>query len=249
MPTPIARALIGGLAHDIPARDAKLRRLVPQRLLGYRDAVGAALDAERRHPGASRWTEGLLMYRGDRPEYSFYAKRAGASALTTASPHALWRVISAIGGDNGYYYMDVLWKLRAGMDLMVGGKGLDRGHARPAELVVGGRIDCWTVMALEPERRLTLRFDMRAPGAGVLEFVIEPRGDGRTLLTITAYWHPHGVRGLTYWYAMIPAHVFLFKGMVAEIAERAEAGERHAGRVVAGAAVATPGRAGFYKRP
>ena len=235
VPTPIARALIGGLAHDIPARDEQLRRLVPQRLLGYRDAVGAALDAERRHPGASRWTEGLLMYRGARQDYAFYAKRAGASAQTTASPRALWHVIAAIGGDTGYYYMDALWKLRAGMDLLVGGRGLDRGHARPAELHVGDRIDCWTVMALEPERRLTLQFDMRAPGAGVLEFVIDPRPDGRTLLSITAYWHPLGVGGLSYWYAMIPAHVFLFKGMVAAIVARAEASERHAGRAMAAA--------------
>jgi hypothetical protein len=78
-------------------------------------------------------------------------------------------------------------------------------------------------MALEPERRLTLDFGMRCPGAGVLEFEIEPVDAGRTRVTVTAYWHPQGVWGLLYWYALVPAHLFIFKGMTREIARRAEA--------------------------
>jgi hypothetical protein len=76
---------------------------------------------------------------------------------------------------------------------------------------------------MEPERRLTLGFGMRAPGAGVLEFEIIPHESGRTTLTITAYWHPNGVWGLTYWYAFVPAHLFIFEGMAREIVRRAEA--------------------------
>lgn len=228
VPTHVARALIGGLGHDIPADDAELRRLVPQTLLSYREAVRAALEAERRHPAAARWTEGSFMHRGARHDYAFYAKRAGASTTTTASPHNMWKVVSAIGGENGYYFMNVLWGVRAGMDRLVGGPGLGRGRTNPDALAVGDHVDCWTVMAVEPERRLTLRFDMRAPGAGVLEFVIAPQPDGHTTLTVTAYWHPQGVWGLSYWYTMVPAHLFLFRGMVDAIARRAELIERHA---------------------
>ena len=39
VPASIARALIGGLKHDIPARDEALRRLVPQKLLTFRESV------------------------------------------------------------------------------------------------------------------------------------------------------------------------------------------------------------------
>jgi hypothetical protein len=46
------RALIGGSKDDIPAHDEALRRLVPQSLLTFRQAVEAALDAV-----AARWTE------------------------------------------------------------------------------------------------------------------------------------------------------------------------------------------------
>jgi len=223
VPTPVARALIGGLGHDIPADTRALRRLVPQDLLGYREQVRAALDAERHFAVPARWTEGLLMFRGNRQENAFYAKRAGATAHTTASPRALWDVISAIGGDNGYYYMNTLWDVRAFMDWMVGGPGLARGRRDPHHLRLGDHIDSWTVQAMEPERRLTLGFGMRAPGAGVLEFEIIPHESGRTTLTITAYWHPNGVWGLTYWYAFVPAHLFIFEGMAREIVRRAEA--------------------------
>ena len=81
---------------------------------------------------------------------------------------------------------------------------------------------------MEPERRLTLHFGMRAPGSGVLEFELEPLADGGTKITVTAYWHPQGAWGLSYWYAMIPAHLFLFRGMTEAIARRAELLERRA---------------------
>jgi uncharacterized protein YbjT (DUF2867 family) len=240
VPTAIARALIGGLKHDIPADTTALQRLVPQKLLGYRDQVAAALDMERNQPAAARWMEGSLMHRGSRTDYAFYAKRAGATVRTSASPASVWHVLQSIGGQNGYFYMDILWDVRAGMDRLVGGPGLSLGRTNPAELHPGDHIDCWTVMSMEPERRLTLHFEMRAPGSGVLEFEILPAADGRTTLKITAYWHPQGVWGLSYWYAMIPAHLFLFRGMAEAITRRAELIEQRAGHGTAATGALRP---------
>jgi len=223
VPASIARALIGGLKHDIPAHDAPLRELVPQRLLTFRESVVAALDAERAHTVAARWTEGALMFRGGRHDYAFYAKRAAGSAVARAAPAALWRVVSQLGGDVGYFYGGPLWVIREWMDWAVGGPGLTQGRRHPTELRVGDTIDYWTVLALEHERRLTLDFGMRCPGAGALEFEIEPVDAAHTRVTVTAYWHPQGVWGLLYWYALVPAHLFIFKGMTREIARRAEA--------------------------
>jgi hypothetical protein len=78
------------------------------------------------------------------------------------------------------------------------------------------------VIGVEPQRRLTLQFGMKAPGAGVFEFEISPDANGLTRVTATAYWHPAGVWGLLYWYAMIPAHLFLFRGLTRAICRRAE---------------------------
>jgi len=226
VPANIARALIGGLKHDLPANDAELRRLVPQQLLGFRASVEAALQAERTHTVAARWSEGLLMFRGFRLDNAFYAKRASGNAVGCASPAAVWHTVATIGGDNGYYTMQVLWWIRGVMDWLVGGPGLTKGRRHPTDLRIGDRIDYWTVLALEPERRLTLHFGMRAPGSGVLEFEVDPETaptpGHRTRLTITAYWHPQGVWGLLYWYALAPAHLFIFRRMTRAMMRRAE---------------------------
>jgi uncharacterized protein YbjT (DUF2867 family) len=223
VPASIARALVGGLKHDIPADDAELRRLVPQRLLTFREAVDAALQAERDQEVTARWTEGAFPFRAFRHDYAFYAKKASGSATTTASPATLWKVVTALGGDNRYYTLGFLWWLRELLDWLVGGPGFTHGRRHPTDVRVGDAIDYWTVIGIEHERRLTLSFEMRAPGAGILEFEIEPCGDGTTRLTETAYWHPQGVWGLLYWYALVPAHLFLFERMTRAIARRAEA--------------------------
>ncbi|MDX1733337.1 MAG: DUF2867 domain-containing protein [Halioglobus sp.] len=230
VPTNIARALIGGLHHNFRADDAALRALVPRELLGVRDAIDAAFAAERDHTLAARWCEGAFDARDFRHDVAFYAKRASGSATSTASPGALWRQVTAIGGDNRYYYMNALWTLREVIDWCVGGPGLGRGRRHPQELRLGDAIDHWTVIALVPERRLTLHFGMRAPGSGVLEFDIQPLADQETRVIVTAYWHPQGVWGLLYWWALVPVHRFIFRGLAAAIARRAEAaGLQHAG--------------------
>ncbi len=229
VPANVARALIGGLRHDFHADDAALRALVPQRLLDFDEAVAEALAAEARHAVAARWTEGAFMFRDYRPDYAYYAKRAGAEATTGASAGSLWRVVSAIGGENRYYAYDLLWTLREAADRLVGGVGLRRGRRDPDELRVGDVVDSWRVTGVEPGRRLTLGFGMKAPGAGVLELEVEDLGDRRRL-AVTAYWHPAGFLGLAYWHAMFPAHLVLFRAMVREIARRAlalDAGPRN----------------------
>lgn len=222
VPANIARALIGGLKHDIPARDEALRRLVPQRLLDFGESVDAALRAERENTVAARWTDGVMMFRGFRQDHAFYGKRAGGSAVTTASPEALWRIVCSIGGANRYFYMNFLWWIREAMDWLVGGAGFTRGRRHPTDLRLGDTIDYWTVIGIEPQRRLTLDFGLKAPGSGVLEFELEPLPDGTTRLTETAYWHPRGIWGLAYWWVLVPAHLFIFRGMTAAMARRAE---------------------------
>jgi uncharacterized protein YbjT (DUF2867 family) len=229
VPSNIARALIGGLKHDLPARDAELRRLVPIKLLNFRESVSAALQAEMTHSVAARWSEGLLMFRGFRLDNAFYAKRASGYAVGPATAEAVWQTVATIGGDNGYYCMSWLWLIRGVMDWLVGGPGLTRGRRHPTELRIGDRVDYWTVLALEPGKRLTLHFGMRAPGSGVMELEVapapsspEPTHSHCTRLTVTAYWHPQGVWGLLYWYALVPAHLFIFRAMAKAMLRRAQ---------------------------
>ncbi len=229
VPAPVARALIDGLKHDIPADDCALRRLVPQRLLSFREAVAEALAAERQQRVPGRWTEGAFALRRFRHDYAFYAKRAGADIETAASPRALWRVVTSLGGSTGYFTMNWIWKLREGIDWLLGGRGFMRGRRDPQSLRLGDAIDYWTVVGLQPDRLLTLDFGLKAPGAGILEFVIDPLPGGRARLSITAYWHPQGFWGLLYWAVLVPFHIFIFKRMVRAIVARAEGSVPEAG--------------------
>ncbi len=85
---------------------------MPQPLLTFREALRAALEAEWRHQVPGRWTEGAFPHRAFRHDHALYAKRAGGAAETSASPSRAWQVITAIGGANRYYALDVLWWTR-----------------------------------------------------------------------------------------------------------------------------------------
>ena len=64
--------------------------------------------------------------------------------------------------------------------------------------------------------------EMKAPGFGVLEFTISEMS-GEREIHMCAHWHPAGVWGLLYWYALLPAHLFIFGSSTRAIARRAEA--------------------------
>jgi hypothetical protein len=155
-------------------------------------------------------------------DYYRFRHSAGDSAEAAASPAAVWDVLEGIGGDNRYYALDTLWTVREAKDAMLGGEGLKRHRTSPGILKIGDRIDSWTVLAVEEHRRLALLFGMKAPGTGVLEFLLH-HDEPRTKLTVTAFWEPRGIPGWLYWKAMEPAHGFLFKRMTREICDRAEA--------------------------
>ncbi len=222
VPTNVARALIDGLEHDVIADDRAIAELIPIELDDFKQAVQSARESERANTLVAHWVEGSIVCRNFNPEYAFYAKKAGGEAATRAPASAIWREVMAIGGTDGYYYANSLWLLRRSLDWLVGGPSFRRRRRHPTELRVGDVVDAWRVIALEPERRLTLLMEMRAPGSGVLEFEILDRGERRAVRA-TAYWHPAGPLGLLYWFALLPLHRVLFRGLTAAIARRAEA--------------------------
>jgi len=222
VPTNIARALIAGLEQDVLADDAAIRSLIPLSLKTYREAAEAALAAERATEASPRWTEGSMVFRQNRPDFAFYAKQMSGEAVTFAPADAVWREVAAIGGENGYYFLDVLWRVRGCVDELAGGVGLRRGRRDPHDIAVGDTIDFWRVVAVEPGRRLTLLAEMKLPGSAALDFELTPEAQGRTRVRVTAYFHPAGAPGLLYWHALTPAHALIYNGLASAIVDRAE---------------------------
>ncbi|MDJ0761301.1 MAG: DUF2867 domain-containing protein [Woeseiaceae bacterium] len=222
VPTSVARALIGGLSQDVVAQDRRLESLIPQDLLDFDAAAAEALNADRRHEIPAHWVENAVVCETFSPDYGFYAKQASGETISTASAEAIWSVVCRFGNDGDFFYARALWWIRRVMDWLVGGPSFRRRRRHPDRLRVGDVIDAWRVIAMEDRRRLTLVMELRAPGAGVLEFSIEDRGDDRRV-GVRGFFHPAGAWGLLYWYVTLPVHAMLFNGSAREIASRAEA--------------------------
>ena len=226
----IARPLAEGLRNPVVCRDNEAARLMPQRLLGVREAIRVALDqtAQReietgwfdagRIPGDPDWAGGTVFT--DRREVE-----------VAATPADVFAALSRIGGQTGWYGADWLWRIRGALDRLAGGPGLRRGRRDAERVAFGDGIDFWRVTGVEPERRLALRAEMRLPGEALLEFVVEPvpgRPD-RCRLVQTARFLPRGLLGLAYWYAVLPVHGIVFARMLQGIRRAAEAARAQPG--------------------
>ena len=126
-----------------------------------------------------------------------------------------------IGGDTGWYFGDLLWKLRAFMDKLAGGPGFTRGRRAAETPAVGDHLDFWRVLAVDPPRRLLLLAEMKLPGQAMLEFRIDRQEGGPTRLSMTPSFLPRGLWGLAYWWTFYPSHAYLFKNMLTHMARAA----------------------------
>ena len=216
VPPSTARALIQGLKHDLLADARPLQACIPQSLISFDDAVRATLEEEKNLNQASNWGYDPQAHARWRPDYGYYPKQAGFHLRTQATSHQLWTVINQIGGPVRYFFGNPLWVARGWIDRLIG-HPLPSGRPARPWLQTGDKVDSWKVIVVEPEKTLSLLFGMKAPGLGRLTFSLVDRGQWREL-DVRAWWHPHGIPGLLYWLAMMPAHLFIFRGMAKRIA-------------------------------
>jgi uncharacterized protein YbjT (DUF2867 family) len=123
--------------------------------------------------------------------------------------------IWSIGGVNGWYSFNFLWKIRGFLDKVFGGIGLRRGRTHETELNIGDALDFWRVIyADKPKGRLLLYAEMKLPGEAWLEFVIS-----EGMLIQTATFRPKGLIGRLYWFSVWPLHGLIFKGLITKLTE------------------------------
>ena len=123
--------------------------------------------------------------------------------------------IWSIGGQNGWYYGNWLWKFRGFIDKLFGGVGLRRGRTNTNTIHAGEALDFWKALyANKEEGRLLLFAEMKLPGEDWLEFKIE---SGELIQTAT--FRPLGLLGRFYWFLVLPFHGFIFKGMLTKLTE------------------------------
>jgi len=225
----IGRQLLEGMRSDSVVTSNRARELFPQiRPRGYREAIRRALANEDREFAETHWSDAMSS---GVPAKSWHGVRFGARRIDSravdldTSPVQAFAPVARIGGTSGWYYANALWRLRGLIDLAAGGIGLGRSRRHPEQLRPGDSLDFWRVEAVEPNRLLRLRAEMRLPGRAWLQF--EVTGDGPVVLRQTATFEPAGLFGLLYWYSLYPLHAAMFKGMLAAIARATRQGGRN----------------------
>ena len=216
----IAKPLAEGLKNPVVCRENRIKKLIPQELLTVRQAIHAAIRKLTHHEVETNWSMAGPIP-GD-PDWAGGKMFQDARRITIAAPPwAAFAAICRVGGGHGWYAADWLWRIRGWMDLMVGGPGLRRGRRDPEKVGFGEALDFWRVVGLVRDERLTLRAEMKLPGQAQLEFRIHPEPGGTCDLEQVAKFQPRGLAGLLYWYAVVPFHFFVFKGMLRGIQREA----------------------------
>ena len=225
IPVGISAPLIDGLRNDIVVTNGLARELFPE--IEPRDYGAAAvgviddLDAGRIE---TAWSDAQGTSNSSERPVRLETQEGMILELRwrkVAAPiMAVYKVVSGIGGDRGWYHANWLWWLRGMIDRALGGSGLRRGRRHPDNLRIGDALDFWRVEALEEGRLLRLRAEMKLPGQAWLQYKVWEGDDGATHLEQTAAFIPKGLAGLAYWHALYPLHGWIFSGIVREIAKR-----------------------------
>ncbi|NLT65334.1 MAG: SDR family oxidoreductase [Acidobacteria bacterium] len=231
VPMQICRCLLEYWHGDLLCRDQEIRRIVPFRLLGYREALVRALSREEQDRVYTRWSDAYP------PDYDLAMKlheldglptyQSSYSLVTDKDASALFRSICRIGGREGWFNSNWLWRIRGAFDRMLLGVGTSRGRKSATSLEAGDVIDFWRVEDYRVNERLLLRAEMKLPGRAWLEFRIDQL-NGRNSLSVTAYYQTKGLWGRFYWYVFLPFHIFIFRDLIRQI-ERTSVGIRTPG--------------------
>jgi uncharacterized protein YbjT (DUF2867 family) len=217
----LAKNLVNSMKIEVICRPNNLVSLLNIHLIDYNTSIQLAFDKIEQHQVLSSWKDaqtsnilkqGITHYIEVPVNGCFKDVRKRKIENLDAAVAKIW----SIGGKTGWYYGNWLWELRGFMDQLVGGVGMRRGRRSDVDISTGDALDFWRVLvANKAEKRLLLYAEMKLPGEAWLEFKIDENNN----LTQTATFRPLGVMGRLYWYAVLPFHGAIFKGMIDNIAK------------------------------
>ncbi|MHA2276823.1 MAG: SDR family oxidoreductase, partial [Candidatus Kariarchaeaceae archaeon] len=201
----VIHPLIESLRNEVICADFEISNYIPEVLISAKEAIRRAIAESKQailhislqHDG---WIPPIEWSHLGDPEWSggsrYYDRRA---AVVTGDITSIWEKIESIGGNNGWYHGNFLWRIRGFIDQLIGGPGIRRGRDHPTELSQGSILDCWRVRRVEKYKELLLSAEMKLPGHGTLNFKISPVKNGKILIEQVACFVPHGLLGVLYW--------------------------------------------------
>jgi len=229
LPYGLARPLVDSLINDVvvhPERD--IRRHIDHEPFTLDEAIQRALAVVGDMEIKTSWMDSAPNNTPASPMPQDPDWAGGTiyqdiqEVTTTASPAALFATVSGVGGARGWYVAKPFWTMRGWLDKLIGGVGMRRGRRHPDELRVGDALDFFRVEAHDPPQLLRLRAEMKVPGDAWLEWRITDNDPGRARLRQLARFHPRGVAGRAYWWALLPIHKVIWKQLAQRLVADAE---------------------------
>lgn len=221
----IAKLLVQSMKNDVVCKETSVRDVIPQELYTYREAIQMAFARIEQNMVISSWTDSAssslsrldVNQHIEVPSNGCYKYRKWVEIDKDKADEVANRFFN-IGGQNGWYYADTLWRMRGIIDKLIGGVGMSRGRRSDVDIEPGDTLDFWRVLLVDRKNhRLLLYAEMKLPGEAWLEFSII-HNNNRCILKQTATFRPIGIMGRNYWYSMLPFHFFIFRNMIKQIA-------------------------------
>lgn len=223
VPDSITECLMEGLKNEVICQDETIKVLIPFKPLSYKEAIIRAMSREEQDKVHTRWSDAYppahtLALKLNELEGKV-AYTVTYSLITNKGASSLFGSICKIGGREGWFHGNWMWRLRGGIDRVLLGVGSARGRRSYSTLKVNDVIDFWRIEDIQENRKLLLRAEMKLPGKAWLEFNLKEEGNKR-ILNVTAYYDTHSLFGKIYWYICLPFHHFIFHNLIKEIERR-----------------------------
>lgn len=216
----LAVALVNSMKIEVVCRDNEINTILGIEPISYQASLERAFSTIESNEVISSWKDAFISSSFNHnlsefiqvPTFGCYKDtREKSFTNRDGCVNKIW----SIGGDNGWYYANWLWRIRGFLDKMFGGVGLRRGRTSASCLNVGDALDFWRVLyANRDEGRLLLFAEMKLPGDAWLEFRIIEK---KVVQTFT--FRPRGLMGRLYWFMVLPFHNFAFNGMIQKIVD------------------------------
>lgn len=219
----LAVNLVNSLKIEVICKDDEIKEIFDYQLLNYKEAVEAAMKIVQSNKVISSWKDAMNVDKFDLssniqvPSYGVFNDEQKFAII--GDTNKVLEKIWSVGGKNGWYYANWLWRTRGFLDKLVGGVGLRRGRTNVNNIYAGDALDFWRVLLAEKnEKRLLLFAEMKLPGEAWLEFKITQE-DKFDYIIQKAVFRPKGLWGRIYWFLLKPFHIFIFKGMAKRISQ------------------------------
>jgi uncharacterized protein YbjT (DUF2867 family) len=222
VPYRIASALVEGLRSETIVQNDNAQTFFPDiQPVSFDGAIRQALSEMEKNQVLSRWcdstTEEICDIKSEDRIAKAIVRSVSKENFGGIPPKKVFDAAQSIGGANGWFRYDWLWRFRGFIDRILGSQGLHRGRRDPLELRIGDSVDFWKVVDIKEGKRILLLNQMKVPGKAWLEYSIDDQ-----TLTQTVHFLPRGLWGRAYWWFTTPLHIFVFKDLAKGIVKKAQ---------------------------